>query len=242
MAQLGETRSTSGSITSTLPAGSRRAGRRNFLSSVDDNLGMECESYRHAISARLDGEDAGVDAAVLAAHLATCSGCRNWEADVVTLTRSVRVASADPIPDLTPAILTAIGREPAPSRLDPTALRWGLVAVAGAQMVMAISTMLFGTNGISGHLTREVGSFDLALAVGFVFAAWRPSRAYGMLPIVGALVACLALTTAIDLTDGRTRAGAETAHLLDLVGFAFLWLVSRTSLPTLGGRRRLASA
>ena len=205
---------------------------------------MECERYRHAISARLDGEDAEVDSAVLAGHLATCSACRNWEADVVTLTRSVHVASADPIPDLTPAILAAIGREPAPSRLDPTALRWGLVAVAGVQLVLAVSTMLFGTNGMTGHLTREVGSFDLALAVGFLFAAWRPTRAYGMLPVVGALVACLAITTAVDLTEGRAGAGAEAAHLLDLIGLAFLWLVTKAPLPTIGGggRRRLASA
>lgn len=202
---------------------------------------MECESYRHAISARLDGEDAGVDAAVLAGHLATCSACRNWEADVVSLTRSVRVASADPIPDLTPAILAAIGREPAPTRLDPLALRWGLVAVSAVQLVLAVSTMLFGTNGVSGHLTREVGSFDLALAVGFLYAAWRPARAHGMLPVVGALVACLAVTTVIDLTGDRAGAGSEAAHLLDLVGLAFLWLVTRTPMPK-SGRRRLASA
>jgi predicted anti-sigma-YlaC factor YlaD len=210
---------------------------------MNDNPVMECARYQHAISARLDGEDAGIDAATLAGHLATCSACRNWEADVVSLTRSVRVASADPIPDLTPAILAAIGQEPAPSRLDPTALRWGLAAVALVQFVMAISTLLFGTNGMTGHLTRDVGSFDLALAVGFVYAAWRPFRAYGMLPIVGALVACLAVTTTVDLTEGRAGAGAEAAHLLDLIGLAFLWLVTRTPVANIGGgRHRLRSA
>ncbi|MGH9041582.1 MAG: zf-HC2 domain-containing protein [Acidimicrobiia bacterium] len=210
---------------------------------INDNMGMECDHYRHAISARLDGEAAGIDAGALAGHLATCSACRNWEADVVNLTRSVRVASADPIPDLTPAILTAIGREPVPARLDPAALRWGLAAVSIVQVVMAISTILWGTNGITGHLTREVGSFDLALAVGFLYAAWRPARAHGMLPIVGALVACLAVTTTVDLTEGVTGAGAEAAHLLDLVGLAFLWLVTRTPMASSGGgRRRLVSA
>ncbi len=211
---------------------------------MNDNPVMECERYHHAISARLDGEDGGIDAAALAAHLATCSACRNWEADVVSLTRSVRVASADPIPDLTPTILAAIGREPAPSRLDPTALRWGLAAVALVQFVMAISTLFFGTNGMTGHLTRDVGSFDLALAVGFVYAAWRPSRAYGMLPVVGALVACLAITTTVNLTGGQAGAGSEAGHLLDLIGLAFLWLVTRTPVANIGGggRRRLANA
>lgn len=203
---------------------------------------MECDHYRHAISARLDGEEPGLEAGPLAGHLATCSACRNWEADVINLTRSVRVASADPIPDLTPAILTAIGQEPVSSRLDPAALRWGLVAVSAVQIVLAVSTMLFGTNGMTGHLTREVGSFDLALAVGFIYAAWRPARAYGMLPIVGALVACLAVTTAVDLSEGVAGAGTEAAHLLDLVGLGFLWLVTRTPMATPGGRRRLSLA
>ena len=208
---------------------------------MNDNLAMECERYRHAISARLDGEDAGIDAQAVASHLTVCSACRNWEADIVSLTRSVRVGSADVIPDLTSEILIAIGREPTPSRLDPTALRWGLAAVAGVQLVIALSTMFFGANGVTGHLTREVGSFDLALAVGFLFAAWRPARAYGMLPLVGALVACLAVTTAVDVTEGRAGAGAEATHLLDLVGLAFLWLVTRTPAPG-NRRRRLASA
>jgi hypothetical protein len=63
-----------------------------------------------------------------------------------------------------------------------------------------------------------------------------------MLPVVGALVACLAVTTAIDLTEGRAGAGAEAAHLLDLIGLAFLWLVTRAPMPTIGGRRRLSPA
>lgn len=203
---------------------------------------MECERFRHAISARLDGEDTGVEGAVLDGHLASCSACRNWEADAVTLTRSVRVAAADSIPDLATGILVAIGRERTPSRLDPAALRWGLVSVAAIQFALAFSTLFFGTDGMSGHLAREAGAFDLALAVGFGFAAWRPGRAYGMLPLVGALVASLVVIAAVDLAGGRAGAGDEAAHLLDLVGFGFLWLVSRVPMPTAGGHRRLAGA
>lgn len=203
---------------------------------------MDCERYRLAISARLDGEDPELAAATLDRHLAGCSACRRWEAEATALTRAARLASADPIPDLTPAILAAIGQEPAPSRLDPTALRWALGAVALVQFVLAISILLFGTNGMDGHLTRDVGSFDLALAVGFLYAAWRPSRAHGMLPIVGALVACLAVTTAVDLSEGRAGAGSEAAHLLDLMGLTFLWLVTRTPIANIGGRRRMANA
>jgi predicted anti-sigma-YlaC factor YlaD len=89
-------------------------------------------------------------------------------------------------------------------------------------------------------VAREVGSFDMALAVGFLFAAWRPVRAWGLLPLVAALVACLALTSVIDLTEGKAAAFSESVHLLDVLGLWLLWQLGRVS----GGavRERLTAA
>ena len=66
---------------------------------------------RHAISARLDGEDAGLDDAAIYAHLAGCTDCRGFAHDAEALHRTVRLAPAPAIPDLTPGILAAIGEE-----------------------------------------------------------------------------------------------------------------------------------
>jgi len=67
--------------------------------------------------------------------------------------------------------------------------------------------------------------WDLALAIGFVFAAWRPLRAVGMLPFAAALSGGLVLTAVIDVVSGRAVMLTETTHLLELVGTALLYLL-----------------
>jgi len=191
---------------------------------------MDCEHFRLGISARLDGEDAGLDDAGLAWHLAHCEACRQFEAEAIALTRAVRVAATEPPPDLGPTIMAAINRERVGKnrRFDPQALRVGLVALAVVQMVLALPVLVFGRDaGAPVHIAREIGSFDFALAVGFLFVAWRPARAYGMLPLVAALVGCLAVTTAVDIARGTASLLDESAHLLHLLGLTAVWALSR---------------
>ena len=195
---------------------------------------MDCENYRLGISARLDGEDAGVDDATLAWHLAGCEPCRRYETEAIALTRAAHVVATQPAPDLAPAIMAAINAERTATsrRFDPQALRAGLIALAVVQMVLALPVLLLGRDaGAPVHVAREVGSFDVALAVGFLFVGWRPVRAYGMLPLVAALVACLGVTTAVDLARGTATLLGESAHLLDLMGLASVWELSRVDGP-----------
>lgn len=201
---------------------------------------MECENYRLGISARLDGEDTGVDDATLAWHLASCEGCRHYESEAIVLGRAVHVAATEPTPDLAPAIMAAINTERvgATRRLDPQALRVGLIVLAVVQMLLALPVLLFGREaGASVHIARELGSFDFALAVGFLFVGWRPIRAYGMLPLVAAVVACLSITTGIDLVRGTATLLDESAHLLALFGLAGVWELSRFEKPQSSGTR-----
>jgi predicted anti-sigma-YlaC factor YlaD len=205
---------------------------------------MDCEHFRLGISARLDGEDAGIDDATLAWHLAGCEPCRRYETEAIALTRAVRVASAEAAPDLAPTIMAAINAERMGKsrRFDPQALRAGLIALALVQMALALPILLFGREaGASVHIAREIGSFDFALAVGFLFVGWRPARAYGMLPLVAALVGCLGVTTAIDLIRGTATAVNESAHLLDLLGLASVWELSRLERQTGSSGTRLAT-
>ena len=195
---------------------------------------MNCENYRLGISARLDGEDAGVDDATLAWHLADCVSCRHYESEAIALTRAAHIVATEPAPDLAPTIMAAINRERAATsrRFDPQALRAGLIALAIVQMLLALPVLLLGRDaGAPVHVAREVGSFDFALAVGFLFVGWRPARAYGMLPLVAALVACLGITTAVDLARGTATLLGESAHLLDLMGLASVWELSRVDGP-----------
>jgi predicted anti-sigma-YlaC factor YlaD len=190
---------------------------------------------RHAISARLDGEDLGLDEATVYGHLATCGECRAFAHDTDELHRAVRLAPAPEIPDLTPGILAAIGTETLAQEDSETqhALRWILLAVAVTQIAVAIPALLFGSDaGLPVHTARHIGSFDVALGVGFFYAAWKPSRIPGLLPVVVALVACLVGSSLLDVAAGNTAALGEAQHALDFVGLAVVWLLSRPAPRT----------
>jgi predicted anti-sigma-YlaC factor YlaD len=190
---------------------------------------MTCMQIHQAISARLDGEDPGCDEASVYAHLAACPGCREFAHGAEALHRGMRLSAAPPIPDLTPDILTAIGDDArAPDPGANQALRWILVAIAVAQIAIGIPALVFGADaGLPVHTARHIGSFDVALGVGFLYAAWKPSRIPGLLPLVVALVVCLVGSSLLDVADGNTAALGEVQHVLDFVGLAVVWLLSR---------------
>ena len=49
----------------------------------DDLSGMQCNQWIEAISARADGEAAGVDERLLNAHLAHCDSCRSFASAIL---------------------------------------------------------------------------------------------------------------------------------------------------------------
>ena len=195
---------------------------------------MQCDETREGLSAQLDGEDPGASPHEIEAHLATCAGCTAWAGEVGALHRLVRVREVEPVPDLSAAIVDAFvpARRGAPRR-NPLAeristVRWALFAVALTQLVLAGPALLFGEDsGATVHVARELGSFDVALAVGLLVAAWQPARAWGLLPVAASLALVMAGTAVLDMIDGRTSSLGEAHHLLDVAGVALLWLVAR---------------
>ena len=194
---------------------------------------MTCMQFHQAISARLDGEDPELDEPTVYAHLAGCADCRTFAHEAESLHRRVRLAPAPRIPDLTPAILTAIGAETAETAASAEtetqlALRWILLAIAIAQIAVAIPALVFGNDaGLPVHAARHIGSFDVAIGVGFLYAAWKPSRIAGLLPVVAALVACLVVSSFLDVASGSTKPLGEVQHVLELVGLTAMWLLHR---------------
>jgi len=193
---------------------------------------MRCNTARTAVSARLDGEELGVDPGDLADHLRRCAACRAFSRDAESMHRDVRLAHAPTVPDLTAPILASIGSEDRPYPAHERALRITLALVAVVMIVAAVPALVLGDDaGLPVHAARHVGSFDLALAVGFLFAAWRPSRVAGLLPVVTALVACLIGTSLLDVVDGRTGALTEAQHIVEVVGLAAAWLLAHPLRP-----------
>ncbi|MGH8984442.1 MAG: zf-HC2 domain-containing protein [Acidimicrobiia bacterium] len=198
---------------------------------------MTCDQIREAISARLDGEDPGVPLAELDAHLASCGPCRAFAEGVGALHRSLRLAPAPDVPDLTPQVVAAIGAEPADTdRARDSgrvlALRLVLAVLGLVQVAVAVPALFGGDSGLEVHSARHLGSFSLALAVGFLFAAWRPSRVAGLLPVAAALVACLVGTSVLDVAGGHTAALGEVSHVTEVAGLVAVWLLAHPAIPT----------
>jgi predicted anti-sigma-YlaC factor YlaD len=194
---------------------------------------MDCTRAREAVSARLDAEDPGVPAAMVDDHLATCAACRSWGAAAADLRRA-GIGPAPTVPDQTLEILRKAGAKDRDAALRPW--RGALATVAVLQLGLALPALaLSDRSGLGAHATHELGCWDVALAIGFLFAALRPARAWGLVPLVGALVGSLVATSLLDLAAARTTAGGESAHVLEFLGLVFVWMLARQTRRPLGG-------
>jgi len=201
---------------------------------------MNCDQSRDAISARMDGEDAGVTEAALDHHLAACHGCREFALHAGELHRVLRVRAAEPVPDLSAAILHAAPQpEPAsqPSWMMAW-LRYGLTVVGLTMLILAVPSLILHDSGSAIHLTRELSAWDLAFAAGLLFAAWQPARARGLLPMAAVLAGGQLLGSVIDVASGRAPAFSEAHHALELSGVVLLWLLCRVVRGPSGHRFR----
>jgi predicted anti-sigma-YlaC factor YlaD len=204
---------------------------------------MRCDDVQEALSARLDGEalPPGLDGAGIDAHVAGCAACASFAAGAAAQHRALRVRVAEPVPDLTGAILAAT----APSRPQPVRewARYGLFAVAATQLLLAIPAILLGSDpGASIHVARELGSFDVAIAVGLLWAAWQPKRAAGLLPLAAALAGAMLLTAVLDVVGDDAPPMGEAHHVLDLAGLGLLWALSRPPRPAAQATGSLTAA
>jgi len=187
---------------------------------------MHCSDCQDALSAGADGELSDLEHQLVAAHVSTCTACREFGERIDVLNRSLRVRPAERVPDLTAAIMASAAPATVPHSRDW--VRYVLVWVGLVQVALAAPPLFGSVSGTSVHVAREVGSFDLAIGVGLLVVAWQPRRAAGLLPMVTALVGALVFTAALDVATGRVSLGAETPHVLDLIGLAALWLLARS--------------
>jgi predicted anti-sigma-YlaC factor YlaD len=189
---------------------------------------MNCEACREAISALLDNEDPGIDPTLVQAHLAHCPACRAETTQASRLQRWLRLRPAEPVPDLTPAILARIGpTEPGPRQGAQREIRIALAVLAGLVAVLPLPAPLLGEEaGAPLHLARELGAFQVALAVGLLLVAWQPRRRVQLLPVLAVLSVCPAVIAVLDVAVGRTPASAEGHHLVQLAGVGLVWLLA----------------
>lgn len=168
-------------------------------------------------------------AARVDAHLATCPDCRSWALAAGSLSRTLGVAPVDHV-GVPAGVLATLLRDAGRARRSPAGvlhLRVALALVAVVQLVVAWPGLLLDERHAAGHVAHELTSWDLGLAVGFLVLAWRPSRAWGALPLVAVLVACLAGVSLVDVVSGAALLGRELVHLLEVAGLVCLWVLAR---------------
>jgi hypothetical protein len=79
---------------------------------------------------------------------------------------------------------------------------------------------------VETHAARHLGAFALALAVGLAYVAWRPHRAFGLLPFAMALMVTTLLAAAVDVWTQRSNALAESVHITEMIGVTILWMIA----------------
>jgi predicted anti-sigma-YlaC factor YlaD len=192
---------------------------------------MRCSICREAISARLDGEDPGVPAEAVDAHLAGCADCAAWAGEAAALAGAVGRTPRDPVP-LPPAVLATLTAPPDPERRRVGLLATGewrvlLGLVCAAQLVVSWPGVFLHDGHASVHFAHELTAWDMGLAVGFLVAVLWPARAWGMLPLASVLVASMVVISGLDVLSGNALLGREVVHLLEVAGLVCLWALAR---------------
>jgi predicted anti-sigma-YlaC factor YlaD len=185
---------------------------------------LDCDQAREALSATLDGEDPGFDQSVVDAHVAGCVGCQAFADGTAALNRTVRVRPAEDVPDLTAAILGSAPARQVTTEPAPAWARYGLLAVAGTVLLLALPNLITGSGAHDG---RDLAAFEVALCAAMLVVVWKPYRAAGLLPMAGALAVASFVSAAVDVVNGQVRAATEAEHVLLLVGLGLLWVLAR---------------
>lgn len=191
--------------------------------------GLDCSRARGIISAGIDGEATSRELDGLDEHLAGCSDCRVWEDRAHDLRRQIVLRQPLPPDGLADVV---VARLSVPHVGVGEWVRYALGVVAAALIVLN-APLLAGLGQGADHQSRHLGTFGVALGVGLLWAALRPERAIGLVPLAAAMAAATLVGAAIDVGAGRTGIPAEAVHLLELVGLALLWILS-------GGSHRLS--
>ncbi|WP_143021323.1 hypothetical protein [Prauserella marina] len=162
-------------------------------------------------------------------HLGCCVSCRLWWEQAGRLHRGMRLASAPSVPDLTDRIVAAA---PLPRR-DRWGLRLALTVVALLQASLGFAQLLgvdatHAEHAVAAtHLGNESAAWNLAIGIGLLWAALRPTSAGGLLPALTGFAVVLAVVSASDLFGGLVTGARVVSHGIMLAGVVLLFFVHR---------------
>jgi predicted anti-sigma-YlaC factor YlaD len=197
----------------------------NLPSPGGDLADVDCERWQEAISARLDGEDPGIDGALVDAHLERCPACRAFASDAAAVRPGQRIGLAAHVPDLARRVRKAVALSDRTSRWS---IARALLLVVAVEIVsFSLPALVLGDeHDTSAHAARHLGAFTAAYGVGLLVVAVRPARARTMLPVAVVLAGALLITAVVDLVNGRIPLVGEAQHIPELLSVVLIWLLA----------------
>jgi predicted anti-sigma-YlaC factor YlaD len=196
---------------------------------------VDCESARLAISSSADGEPVA-ERDALSDHVAGCPDCQSYERAITELEPPPVRAVNTPSTAFSDRVLGALEPDRSTSA-ESKFLRIALGIVGVLAFIQAMPELFASGSGANEHMSRHLGVFTAALAVGFVYTALRPRRVGGLLPVAAVISVGLVVTAVIDVTAGHTPIAGETTHILEIVGLVIMWLLTRYERPRADPRR-----
>lgn len=200
----------------------------------------------------LDGEELPGERAEAEVHLSGCAACALFAERSARVTRMARTDLIEPLPELTAPVRELIEARPAPRRVDwQTPLRVLLAGIGIGQLGLVTSELLASAGhggsvtGMDGatltHFSHESSAWNLALAVGFLCAAARPTRTRGVVPLVAAFVCGVVILSAVDLAAGMVGGSRLLSHGVAVLGLVALLGLARATARHPGGGPDAAS-
>ncbi len=194
---------------------------------------VDCTRWRDALSAIADGEPAGIDERLVAAHVARCPGCQSFKQMIDSAPPVAPDAQTTEMPDLSKTIskLTAAADRAAHWSI----LRVVLAVVAVQVIAFALPALVLGEEQQTAtHSARHLGAFGVAYGVALMVVVVRPARARSILPVALVLAGAQVITAIVDLASGRIPLLGESRHLPQIISVFVIWLLA---VPSTGRRR-----
>lgn len=195
------------------------------------------EEVQAALSARIDGEEAELDDAIVDAHVSGCPECRAFLDRSLALSESLsQPLSGDtddamaPPQDLSSAILAGVDNEwrrfARRREIGMAVGRLMLGAMAVVWVLWAVRLILSGGEEPVVASSASV-RFGVALALGFT--AWRPQQIPGVLLIVGTMFTFTVGFAVRDfvLGTGAFELAGVLIPLMSLVALVWTWVADR---------------
>lgn len=191
------------------------------------------EEVQAALSARIDGEPAGLDDAIVDAHLSGCAECRAFLDRSLALARELHGGTDGPMAppqNLSAVILAGVDDEwrrfARRRELGMAVGRLLLGAMAVVWVLWAVRLILAGGEEPVVASAASV-RFGVALALGFT--AWRPQQIPGVLLIVGTM---FTFTVGFAVRDavlgmGEFELASVLIPLLSLLALVWTWVADR---------------